>query len=55
MVFLYLGRVYMVMLGEVGREVKSQNGKKNERKIGQMFKVFTENRKDREYIVGSIS
>lgn len=45
----------MVMMREEGEKVKSQNGKKLERKTGQKFKLFIENRKNIENIVGSIT
>lgn len=42
------------MLREAGGEVKRQKGNKKRGKYGQKSKVFIENRKDKEYIVGSI-
>lgn len=43
------------MLREAGGEVKRQKGKKKKGKHGQKSKVSIENRKDKEYIVGSIT
>ena len=55
MIFLYLGRIYMVIVEKIEGEVKGQNGNKLEGKIGQMFKVSTKNKKNRKYIVESIT